>query len=124
MNIYEKAIREKLRFDYKGLLTVEDLWDLDVKELDKLFKVLNSQKKEISEESLLDTKTNEDNILDTKIEIIKHIVFNKQEEKKILKLRAENKEKKERLKEILAKKQDSELENLSAEELQEMLKEL
>lgn len=121
MEIYEKAVREKLRFDYKGIVSVEDLWDLDVTELDGIYKVLNAEKKQITEDSLLETKTAENTVLDAKIAIIKHIVETKQEEKNVRKLAAEKKEKKERIMEIIARKQDSELEDKSSDELQEML---
>lgn len=122
--IYEKATREKLRFEYKGSITIEDLWDLDVTELDEIYKGLNAQKRQVSEDSLLETKTTEDTVLETKIEIIKHIVETKQKEKNASKLIAEKKEKKEKIMAIIAKKQDSELEEKSADELKEMLNSL
>ena len=119
--MYEKAIREKIRFEYKGLLTIEDLWDLDVTELDEIYKELNAQKRQASEDSLLEAKTVEDDVLIVKIDIIKHIVKTKQEEKNARKLVAERKEKKEKIMTILARKQDSELEEKSSEELQQMV---
>jgi len=122
--IYEKAAREKLRFEYKGLVTVEDLWDLGVIELDEIYKVLNAQKKQATEDSLLETKTTEDTVLTVKIDIIKHIVETKQEELNVRKQAAEKKEKKEKIMSIIARKQDSELEEKSSDELQEMLNSL
>ena len=44
------ASRQKFRFPFKGVATVEDLWDLDVRDLDTIFKALNSQKKQAQEE--------------------------------------------------------------------------
>ena len=38
MNIFEQASRSKLRFDYKGNISTEDLWDLDTKKLNVLYK--------------------------------------------------------------------------------------
>ena len=124
MEMFEKANREKYRFEYKGLITLEDLWDLEVEELDEIYKNLNSHKKQLREDSLLETKTKEDDLLETKIQIIKHIVETKQEEKNMLKLSAERKEKKKVIMAILATKQNSELENKSSEELKEMLNSL
>lgn len=123
-NIFEKATREKFRFEYKGMITVEDLWDLVVTELDEIYKGLNSQKKQQSEDSLLETKTVEDTVLGMKIDIIKYIVETKQEENNKRQLAAERKEKKEKIMEIIARKQDSELEEKSIEELNETLNSL
>ena len=79
-NMFEVATRTKMRFQFKGSLSVEDLWDLSVQDLDSVFKMLNSQLKQVKEESLLNAKTKEDEVLDTKIEIVKYIVAVKLEE--------------------------------------------
>ena len=79
-NIFEVATRGKYRFPYKGQITVEDLWDLSVTQLDSIFKTLNAQYKQSKEESLLETKSKEDEVLDTQIAIVKHIVAVKQQE--------------------------------------------
>ena len=124
IDIFEAATRKKFRFEYKGSLSVEDLWDLDLRQLDEIYKGLNSQKKQQSEDSLLETKTVEDTVLEMKIDIIKYIVETKQEEKNKLQLAAERKEKKEKIMAIIARKQDSELEEKSIEELHETLNSL
>ena len=118
------ASRQKFRFPFKGVATVEDLWDLGVRDLDTIFKVLNSQKKQAQEESLLSTKSKEDAVLEAKIEIVKYIVATKLEEAEQKRIRAEQREKKNRIAEILADKQDEELRGKSVEELQKMLGEL
>ena len=41
--IFEMATRTKMRFPFKGMVSTEDLWELSVKDLDAVFKVLNSQ---------------------------------------------------------------------------------
>lgn len=122
--MFEMATRTKMRFPFRGQVSVEDLWDLSPENLDSVFKVLNSQLKQVTEESLLQTKTAANKELDVKIEIVKHIVKVKLEETE-LKLQAkERKEKKNKIMEILAAKQDQDLQNKSPKELQEMLDEL
>ena len=122
--MFEVATRNRYRFPYKGLITVEDLWDLTVKELDTIFKALNSQVKQAKEESLLETRSQADVELDTQIEIIKHIVSVKQEETSSRKKDKENAEKKQQLLSILANKENEALLNKSPEELKKMIEEL
>ena len=124
MNIFEKSVREKMRFPFRGVISVEDLWDLSVKDLDAIFKTLNSQLKQVKEESLLETKTKEDVTLDTQIAIVKYIVKIKLEEEKTRLEAKDKKEKKQKLLEILASKQDESLQNKSVEEIQNMIAEL
>jgi hypothetical protein len=123
-NMFEVAIQNKFRFPFRGLISVEDLFDLSVQNLDLIFKTLNSQVKKAKEESLLDTKTKEDETLDVMIEIVKYIVKVKlEEENQRLKVK-EQKEKKQKILEILANKEDQDLLNKTKEELQAMLNEL
>ena len=95
-NMFEVATREKMRFPFKGMISVEDLWDLSVQNLDKVFKALNYQRKEAQEESLLNVKSSEDEVLDTQIAIVKYIVGVKLEEQAARVKAAENKEKKQK----------------------------
>ena len=60
MNIFEMATRNKFRFPYKGLISVEDLWDLSHVQLDSIYKNLNKEIKQTQEESLLSAKNSED----------------------------------------------------------------
>lgn len=123
-NVFEIAVREKYRFPYKGLVSVEDMWDLPVTELDKVFKELNKQVKTAQEESLLETKTKEDEILENKIAIVRHIVSIKQKESKDKMMERQRKAQKQRIMEIMADKEDEALKGKSLDELQKMLDEL
>lgn len=122
--MFEVAVRTKMRFPFKGLISVEDLWDLSVENLDSIFKALNSQVKKTKEESLLVTKTKEDETLSTMIEIVKHIVNVKLTEENARFQAKEQKEKKQKIMGILSVKQDADLQNKSVEELKAMLDEL
>lgn len=115
------ATKEKYQFPYKGMINVIDLWDLNVQELDKVFKSLNAEVKKSEEESLLTTKSKEAEVLANKIEIVKYIVGIKLAEKKNREDEQKNREMKQRLLKIKAKRQDQALENLSDEELNKMI---
>lgn len=123
-NIFEFATRNKIRFLFKGMISVEDLWDLSVENLDSIFKVLNSQAKQVKEESLLDNKTKEDEILDIKIEIVKYIVKEKLDAADLRRKQRKNKEKKQKLLSILENKREEDLQNKSVEEIEKMINEL
>ena len=123
-NMFEVATRSKMRFPYKGQISVEDMWDLSLPALDSVFKALNSQMKQVKEESLLSTKSKADEVLELQIEIVKYIVSVKLAEKEAREKAAEKSAQRQRIMEIMAKKQDESLENASMEDLQKMLTEL
>ena len=122
--MFEVAVRNKFRFPFKGVISVEDLWDLSVQQLDGIFKTLKSQEQKAQEESLLDTRTPEDEALKTKIDIIRYIVTVKLDEAKQAEHAKENRDQKQKILGILAEKQDADLRNKTPEELQAMLNQL
>ena len=120
-NIFDYAVRNKLRFPYKGTISTEDLWDLPVTELDKIYKVLNKKNKTNEEESLLSTSSVDMDTL-ISIDIIKYIVnykLKKKEENEQAKKRAEDRQ---FIMDIVEKKRKQSLEDKTEEELLEMLK--
>ena len=124
MNMFEYATRNKVRFPFKGMISVEDLWDLSLANLDSIYKTLNKQVKQSEEESLLSEKTGVDEELEVQIAIVKHIVSVKQAEKEATEKAAEKKAKKQKLMSIIAAKENEELQNASMEDLRKMLDEL
>ena len=123
--MFEYATRNKLRINYHGMLTVQDLWDLSVESLNEIYKNLNKHLKEESEESLLDEKVNPDRELITvSIDIVKHIVSVKLEKQNAQRMAAERSIQKQKILKIMAKKQDSELQEKSLDELSQMLDKL
>lgn len=122
--MFEVAVRNKLRFPFRGLISTEDLWDLNVENLDVVFKELNSQIKRVQEESLLKTKSKQDEELELKISIVKYIVAVKLEETDLRVKAMEKREQKQKILKILSDKQDESLQNKSIEELEKMLEEL
>lgn len=120
-DLFKVAVKKKYRFNYKGVLTVEDLWDLSVEDLDKIYKSLKSKLKDASEESLLSTTSKEDKELNNKIAIIKVIVTDKLAAKERAQKAALQKQQNQRILEIIADKQDAALKEKSLEELTAML---
>ena len=120
-NLFEKATVGKYRYQFKGIITTEDLFDLSINQLDFIFKTLNSELKQSSEESLLQVKTSGDEELETKIAIIKYIVNQKVETQKAKAEEVQNREKREKILAIIESKQDEALQNLSVEELQKLI---
>lgn len=115
--LFVMATRQKFRFPFKGMISVEDLWDLSVKNLDTIFKALNAEARQANEDSLLATKSTADKELESKIEIIKFIVKVKQDEAAQRVVAAANKEQQRRIDEIIAAKQDQKLQDMSIEDL-------
>ncbi len=124
VNLFEVATKNKMRFPYRGSVSVEDLWDLPLTALDSVFKTLNAQVKQSKEESLLSTKTKEDEALEIQIEIVKYIVSVKLSEKAAREDALEKKARKQKIMQIMDTKQDEALQNATIEDLQKMLNEL
>lgn len=123
-NLFEIATRNRYRFNYKGVMTVEDLWSLRVEDLDAIFKALNRQKKTADEDSLLATKSAEDTELANKIDIVKYIVSVKLAEAADRVSAAEKKAQRDKILEIVAKKKDKALEDMGIDDLMKKLEEL
>lgn len=122
--LFINATRNNYQFPFRGMINVIDLWDLSLTNLDSVFKTLNAEVKKSEEESLLNSKSKEDEEISNKIEIVKHIVSVKLDEKKKREDAKKNAEMRQRLLEIKAKRQDAALENMSDEDLDKALAEL
>jgi hypothetical protein len=123
-SIFEMASRSKTRFAYKGSLSVEDLWDLSVQELDRIFKGLNAKLKVCKEESLLGPKGSENTELDIQVAIVRRVVEVKLAEAVAREMEAEKKAKRQKILSILADKQDGALAARSEDDLKKMLEDL
>nr|DAG52875.1 MAG TPA: hypothetical protein [Caudoviricetes sp.] len=122
--LFINATRVNYQFPFRGMINVIDLWDLSLTNLDSVFKALNAEVKKSEEESLLNTKSKEDEEISNKIEIVKYIVSVKLDEKKKREDAKKNAEMRQRLLEIKAKRQDAALENMSDEDLDKALAKL
>lgn len=123
-NIYKEALRRNIRFEFKGLRSTEELWGMRLEELDSIFQSLNTQRKTKSEESLLSTQNPEVSELDLKIEIVRDIVGTLLQEKAEREESANKAARKQKILEMVARKEDDELGNLSADELKALANQL
>jgi|688.fasta_scaffold1399464_1 hypothetical protein len=125
--MFELASKIKLRFQYKGIIGVEDLWDLQLIDLNEIAKKVNRQLKNLDDEDFIsgDVKvTKEKENLQLQLDILKHIIAIKIEDRE-LKLKArERLEKRKHLQELIYDKQNKELSEKSLDELVKMLNEV
>jgi len=131
MSLFEQATRGKLRFTTeRGVLTTEQLWDLPLQsktqfDLDTLAKGVNRELKAVGEESFVATSTNPiAGVLTLKLDVLKHIIGVKMNENKISAERSARAEERQKLLNILDKKKNAALEELTPEQVEARLAEL
>lgn len=119
---FEVATREKYRFPYKGVISVEDLWDLSCDQLNVVFKSLNKEKKNVNEESLLDIRQSAADVtLTNMIDIVKYIFNAKQLEAQARREAADKHAKNQIIMGLIKEKENEALKSLSIEELKKLL---
>ena len=120
-NIWIESLKNKYRFEFKGLINIEDLFDLKLEDLDTIYRNLKKQEQELEGDSLLETKDNPAKAeIETKILVIKEIFNMKQAEIEANKRTLANKAQKAKILAIIENKQDQELSEKSIEELKEI----
>jgi len=125
MDIFEQATRKAIRFaSTNGNITTEDLWNLSLEKLDVIAIAINKQLKESKEESFIKTKSNENSILDLKLEIVKHIINVKIAEKEQRENDIVIRQKRAEILEELEKKKKENLSTKTVEELEAELEKL
>lgn len=130
--MFEQASRAKLRFPSpQGSLTTEDLWDLPLTStrtnqanLNNIAKAISRLLKAESEEDFVNPRSGANETLQLSLDVVKHVIAVRQAENEASRVRAERTEKKAKLLELIARKQDQALEGKPLEELQEMLNSL
>lgn len=124
-NLFEVATRKKLRFaSPKGLLTTEDLWDLPMTgntSLDTVSKLANRDVKVSAEESFVVDATPVNDIAVLKLDVLKHIIAVRKAEQAARMAAQEKADRRRKLLELLAKKDNEKDAAMSREEI---LKEL
>ena len=123
--LFEMATRQKLRFaSPKGLLTVEDLWDLPMTgntSLDTVSKLANRDVKASAEESFVVEASAVNGEANLKLDILKYIISVRKAEIADRQAAKEKVERKRKLLDLLAEKDNEKDAAMSREEI---LKEL
>jgi uncharacterized protein YfkK (UPF0435 family) len=120
-DIWIDCIRNKYRFEFKGLISAEDLFDLKLEDLDVIYKGLKKEEQELLGDSLLETAENPaKREVEAKIDIVKSIFAIKKVEMENAKRALENKAQKAKILAIIENKQDQELSEKSIEELRKI----
>lgn len=127
--MYKIALRKKLRIQTnKGMLSVEQLWDLSKEDIGELAKAIRrriNEQKGVTGDSELDflkpSAQTEETIDELTFRILKDIYTTKQAEEDKAHRRAAARENNRKILELIAKKQDQILESKSIEELEKML---
>jgi len=124
--MFEKASRKKLRFKHtKGMISVEELWDLPLKpDLDNLAKA-SYQKLQSSVKSFVDKRKPRENADEQlRLDLLKHVIGVKIDEIENAEKLAAKKAQKERILDIIEEKEDEKLASKSVSELKKMIKKL
>jgi hypothetical protein len=123
---FEKATRMKLRFDTsRGVLTVEDLWDLPLIGsdlcLDEIAKDLHRDLKDDSEQSFVVQTAKPDERLVLAFEIVKRVISVRLVEQEAAENAEALRQKKQKILAIIADKEDESLKETSVEDLRALL---
>ena len=133
MNLFEKATRKAFRFPtLKGEITVEQLWQLpllargiNTVDLDTVARTINNELKALGEESFVNKGDNpKRGELTDKLDIVKHIIEAKQAEADAATKRMARQQERQKLLDLLDRKNNEELEGLSKEDIEKKLAEL
>lgn len=120
--MYKEALQKKLRFKTnKGMITTEDLFDLSLQNLDTLAIMLDKKISEAPKKSFIEELPAKENDDELRFNIVKDVINIKLKARKDNINKAQADAQKKRILEILAKRNDEELEKKSTEELRAMI---
>jgi hypothetical protein len=124
MSIFEKAVRQKLRFpSSKGPLTVEQLFDLSLESLNSVALAVDATR-ESSAKSFIAEASAANTTADLQLEILVYVIKTKKDEALAKSKRREKLAALERLRELQGQKQDEALRSKSEADLAAMIAEI
>lgn len=123
--MYKKALRTKLRFSTtKGKLTTEDLFDLSLTDLNNLAVALDKKLSETPRKSFISDLTPDTQEDELRFNIVKDVITLKLVERNAAQNAKAKAAEKAQLLEILHRKKNEALENLSVAEIEAKIAEL
>lgn len=126
MSIYKEASKIGLRFQTtKGVLSVEQLWQLGVTDLSNAIKAVKKILKVTDDDDLsflIDSKGVVDVENQLRFDILKDIYITRKEDNAAIRDKAADKAHNQKILELIAEKKEGDLKGLSVEELEKLLK--
>ena len=121
--MYKEITRQRIRFSTnKGLLSLEQLWDLSINDLDALAVSLQEAYDSSKGKSFLAKRTSKDKGLKLQLDVVLDILNTKVEEAELIKEAAETKLHNQKILGLIAEKQEGQLKGKSIRELEAMLR--
>jgi hypothetical protein len=127
MTIFMQAAKKKLRFNsQRGILSVEDLWDIHLEELNALVIELKEAASKADAPSYLEDLTEKNGEVETKLrfQVAEAVIIARVEEVQAREKASESKLKRDKLLAIIASKEAQKLEENDIESLKEMAESL
>lgn len=122
MENFKLASQQKLRFQTnKGLLSVEQLWDLSLEDLDALAVSLETEHKESGKKSFLVKTSAKDKTAKLRFDVVLDVLNTKVEAEQAALAERERKANNEKIIGIIADKQDESLKGKTIKQLEAML---
>lgn len=122
MENFKQASQQKLRFQTnKGLLSVEQLWDLSLEDLDHLAVILETEHKQSGRKSFILKTSEKDKVSKLRFDVVLEVLNTKLEEAEAQLRAQEIKEHNKKIIALIADKKDESLKKKSIKQLEDML---
>ncbi|HKZ41788.1 MAG TPA: hypothetical protein VJ044_12550 [Candidatus Hodarchaeales archaeon] len=122
--MYKTAAKQKLRIaTVKGALSVEQLWDLSLTEIDALAVSLEKEHQESGKKSFLTSRSEKDKTVKLKFDIVLDILNTKVDEAEVLQQKKARKERNQKILSLIEEKKDETLKSKSVKQLESLLEE-
>lgn len=123
MDNFKQAVKQKLRVSTnKGLLSVEQLWDLSISDLDILAVSLEEAYNNSKGKSFLAKKTTKDKDIKLQFDIVLDILETKVAEQEAISEAKEIKEHNQKILKLIEDKKEEDMKGMSVKQLTAMLK--
>ena len=123
MDIFKEASKVQLRVQTnKGNLSVEQLWDLKVADLDELAVQLEEEHTTSGKKSFISKKVGKDKTAELRFKVVLDILTTKVEEEQAAQQKLEDKEWNEKILQKIANKEEEKLDDLSVAQLKKQLR--